>query len=85
MAEGEPPYFHVHPMRVLFMIPTNPPPTLSKPGQWSPDLNDFIANCLIKDQALRPSAKQLIKVNTRGCLGSKLLRLKLLDAWFFFF
>ena len=60
MAEGEPPYFHVHPMRVLFMIGTNPPPNFSTPH--SPELSDFLSNCLVKDPTRRPSAKQLLKV-----------------------
>jgi serine/threonine kinase 3 len=27
MAEGRPPYHNLHPMRAIFMIPANPPPT----------------------------------------------------------
>jgi serine/threonine kinase 4 len=62
MAEGEPPYFHVHPMRVLFMIGTNPPPTLSRAELWSAEMKDFLSCCLVKDPSKRPSAKQLLKV-----------------------
>jgi serine/threonine protein kinase len=32
MAEGHPPYFDEHPMRVLFFIPTKPAPTLQRAG-----------------------------------------------------
>lgn len=62
MAEKEPPYFHIHPMRVLFMIGTNPPPTFSKPAERSQEVIDFLAACLVKDPSQRPSAKQLLKV-----------------------
>jgi serine/threonine protein kinase len=32
MAEMQPPMFHIHPMRVLFMIPSHPPPVLQIPS-----------------------------------------------------
>ena len=31
IAEGKPPYSDIHPMRAIFMIPTNPPPTFRNP------------------------------------------------------
>ena len=48
MAEGEPPYGNIHPMRAIFMIPSRPPPTLANRANFSPQLNDFIAKCLVK-------------------------------------
>ena len=30
MAEGRPPYHDLHPMRAIFMIPANPPPSFGK-------------------------------------------------------
>ncbi len=60
LAEGEPPYANIHPMRAIFMIPSKPPPTLAAKDDFSPTFNDFIAKCLTKDANLRPSAKQLL-------------------------
>ena len=48
MADGEPPYADIHPMRAIFMIPSKPPPTLTDTTKWSAHMNDFIAKCLIK-------------------------------------
>jgi serine/threonine protein kinase len=61
LAEGEPPYANVHPMRAIFMIPSRPPATLANPSSFSPELNDFIAKCLTKDPEARPSATDLLK------------------------
>lgn len=60
IAEGNPPYSDVHPMRVIFMIPSRPPPTLSNPARWSDEFNDFVARCLTKDPKKRPTAKELL-------------------------
>jgi serine/threonine protein kinase len=59
MAEGAPPHFDVHPMRVLFLIPTSPPPRLKPGGGWSDALRDFVARCLTVDPDERPDAKTL--------------------------
>ncbi|KAF9352267.1 putative protein serine/threonine kinase, partial [Mortierella sp. AD094] len=59
LAKGEPPYSDIHPMRVLFLIPKNPPPILE--GNYSKAFKDFVAACLQTDPALRPSAKDLQK------------------------
>lgn len=53
MAEGAPPHYNVHPMRAIFLIPSKPPPRLSKgtggKGDcWSPEFHDFLAHCLVK-------------------------------------
>ncbi len=60
MAEGEPPFCNIHPMRALFVIPKKPPSTFKEPSRWSPEMNDFLAACLVKDPSLRPSAEQLL-------------------------
>eukprot|EP00501_MAST-03F_sp_TOSAG23-6_P001681 GSMAST32.ASY1.ANO1.1752.1 assembled CDS len=49
MAEGEPPYSHMHPMRAIFFIPNRPPPKLKTEERWSPMFHDFVKLCLTKD------------------------------------
>ncbi|KAG4070138.1 hypothetical protein HA402_013381 [Bradysia odoriphaga] len=61
LAEGDPPLSDIHPMRALFQIPRNPPPNLSRPDAFSPELSSFIAECLVKDFEQRPFSKDLLK------------------------
>ncbi|XP_069507456.1 serine/threonine-protein kinase 4 isoform X4 [Ambystoma mexicanum] len=61
MAEGKPPYSDIHPMRAIFMIPTNPPPTFRKPEHWSHDFIDFVKQCLVKNPEQRATATQLLQ------------------------
>jgi hypothetical protein len=60
MAEKNPPNADVHPMRIIWLIPKNPPPQLFNRKQWSPTFHDFIAKCLVKDPKFRPSAAALL-------------------------
>uniref|UniRef100_A0A665U9J5 non-specific serine/threonine protein kinase n=1 Tax=Echeneis naucrates TaxID=173247 RepID=A0A665U9J5_ECHNA len=63
MAEGKPPYADIHPMRAIFMIPTNPPPTFRNPNLWSSAFQDFVSQCLVKNPENRATATQLLQVS----------------------
>jgi serine/threonine protein kinase len=49
LAKGEPPNSELHPMRVLFLIPKNPPPQLT--GNYSRFFKEFVELCLNKEPA----------------------------------
>ncbi|KAL4974199.1 kinase-like domain-containing protein [Aspergillus desertorum] len=59
LANGEPPYSDIHPMKVLFLIPKNPPPTLQ--GEYSKPFKNFVELCLRRDPRERPTAKELLE------------------------
>jgi serine/threonine protein kinase len=61
MAEGGPPRGDQHPMRVLRMIPTLPPPSLKEPAKWSKEFHDFLSKCLQVKPAQRSGCKELLK------------------------
>jgi len=60
MAEGHPPRNDLSLFQAISQIPKLPPPTLSKPSDWSPEFNRFLARCLTKDYKQRPSALDLL-------------------------
>jgi len=59
LAKGEPPYAELHPMKVLFLIPKNPPPQLD--NIFSKPFREFVSYCLQRDPRDRPSARELLK------------------------
>uniref|UniRef100_A0A0S7EJS5 STK3 n=3 Tax=Poeciliopsis prolifica TaxID=188132 RepID=A0A0S7EJS5_9TELE len=61
MAEGKPPYADIHPMRAIFMIPTNPPPTFRKSEHWTKEFTDFVKKCLVKNPEHRATATKLLQ------------------------
>lgn len=60
MAEGHPPYYEMVPLRVIFVIPAKPSPTLKKPEEFSTRFNEFLAACLVKDVDSRQTSAQLL-------------------------
>ncbi|XP_010350571.1 myosin-IIIb isoform X1 [Saimiri boliviensis] len=60
LGDGDPPLFDMHPVKTLFKIPRNPPPTLLHPEKWCEEFNHFISQCLIKDFERRPSVTHLL-------------------------
>ncbi|XP_072471812.1 myosin-IIIb [Notamacropus eugenii] len=61
LGDGDPPLFDMHPVKTLFKIPRNPPPTLLHPEKWCWGFNHFISQCLIKDFEKRPSVTHLLE------------------------
>jgi len=58
LAKGFPPYYNIHPMKVLFLIPEKDPPVLE--GNYSKVFKEFISLCLQKDTRKRSTAKELL-------------------------
>ncbi|XP_071531793.1 neither inactivation nor afterpotential protein C isoform X5 [Panulirus ornatus] len=54
LGDGEPPYSDIHPVRALFQILRNPPPSLKRVSDWTQDFVDFISECLVKTPDHRP-------------------------------
>ncbi|KAM6947750.1 serine/threonine-protein kinase 4-like isoform 2-T2 [Lycodopsis pacificus] len=81
MAEGKPPYADIHPMRAIFMIPTNPPPTFRTPDLWSLSFQDFVSQCLVKNPENRATATQLLQHRfIKSAKPSSILRALITDA-----
>jgi p21-activated kinase 1 len=61
LAEGEPPYVDVPPMRALYMIVTQGIPPISSPETRSPEFLDFLDQCLKVDPGQRATATKLLQ------------------------
>ncbi|XP_030383362.1 neither inactivation nor afterpotential protein C [Scaptodrosophila lebanonensis] len=61
LADGKPPFADMHPTRAMFQIVRNPPPTLTRPTNWSQQINDFIAECLEKNAENRPMMVEMVE------------------------
>jgi len=61
MAEGEPPYIDLTPLRALFMITTKGIPPLKEPNSWSQEFKHFLQQCLQTVPNDRPHATALIQ------------------------
>jgi p21-activated kinase 1 len=60
LAEREPPYVDVPPMRALYMIVSQGVPPISSPETRSSDFLDFLDACLKKEPVKRATATQLL-------------------------
>ena len=60
MADGEPPFVDVPPMRALFLIATSGRPNLKDPSNWSCCFQDFMSQCFEMDPTKRYTAKRLL-------------------------
>lgn len=61
LAEGEPPYVEVPPMKALYLIVSVGIPEISNKKSRSPEFLDFLNLCLNPDPALRPTAEELLQ------------------------
>ncbi|KAM9326420.1 mitogen-activated protein kinase kinase kinase kinase 1 [Gastrophryne carolinensis] len=62
LIELQPPMFHVHPLRVLFLMSKSgyQPPKLKDKSKWSSAFHNFIKVALTKNPKKRPSATKLL-------------------------
>ncbi|XP_075692373.1 mitogen-activated protein kinase kinase kinase kinase 1 [Rhinoderma darwinii] len=62
ITELQPPMFHVHPLRVLFLMSKSgyQPPKLKDKSKWSAAFHNFIKVALTKNHKKRPSASKLL-------------------------
>eukprot|EP01129_Flabellula_baltica_P004523 TRINITY_DN1579_c0_g1_i2.p1 TRINITY_DN1579_c0_g1~~TRINITY_DN1579_c0_g1_i2.p1 ORF type:complete len:338 (+),score=88.13 TRINITY_DN1579_c0_g1_i2:366-1379(+) len=61
MAEGEPPYMDLPPLRALFFITTKGIPGLQHPEKWSEDFRDFLALTITAEPSERPNSEDMLK------------------------
>lgn len=61
MGDGKPPLGDEHPMRALFMIPSQPSPRLRDESAWSANFISFVNSCLARSPEARPSASDLLQ------------------------
>ncbi|TQV92854.1 STE20 kinase [Cordyceps javanica] len=60
MAESEPPYMDMEPMRALYLIATGNTPPLRDPQKHSALLKQFLATCLVVDASRRATTDVLL-------------------------
>eukprot|EP00871_Galdieria_phlegrea_P000164 jgi/Galph1/1148/GphlegSOOS_G5859.1 len=59
LAQGKPPWYHLHPMKALFVISEGNAPSLE--GNYSSELKDFVNCCLQKEPERRWNAARLLQ------------------------
>jgi len=60
MAEGEPPYMDLTPLRALYFITSKGVPGLKHRDRWSYEFIHFLDQCLLVDNTLRPGSDPLL-------------------------
>jgi len=60
MVQHVPPYWDLHPMKVIFEISNGPPPAPARPGALPEAVAAFVGACLEKDPERRPGAAELL-------------------------
>ena len=60
LADMNPPYHQMNPMRVMIKIARSTPPILAVPSMWSYHFNQFISECLVKLPAKRMPSQDLL-------------------------
>ncbi len=58
--KGKTPLCHFKPMKAIHEIAYRASPTLKSPKNWSREMNEFVAQCLIKEPQNRANAQQLL-------------------------
>ena len=59
LADTNPPYQDLHPMRALLKIVKAEPPSLEDPHKWSEDFYEFLDMCLKKEPDERSASHKL--------------------------
>ena len=62
MIEGEPPYLNQNPLKALYLIATDGPPTIVNPENLSTNFRDYLSTTLAVDVERRPDAPTLLQV-----------------------
>lgn len=61
LAQCDPPYQELNPMRAMLRITKNLPPSLDQPQLWSRAFSDFLDMSLQKEQEIRSTAAELLQ------------------------
>ncbi|XP_022270406.1 myosin-IIIb isoform X5 [Canis lupus familiaris] len=75
LGDGDPPLFDMHPVKTLFKIPRNPPPTLLHPEEWCEEFNHFIS----RHERMHTRRPYHVENAEKYCLEDDLVNLEVLD------
>jgi Protein kinase domain len=85
LADGYPPHYGLPPLRVMYIISKDPPPSGPKDAsKWSVEFLGFIDACLRKQQLRRPSAVELMGtpfIKNAMLLNGTKARLELIEQY----